>query len=86
MAESAGELPAEIRAMSFEAAMGELEEIVQRLESGQVALEESIEIYSRGALLKQHCESRLRTATEKVEKIVADADGRAIGSEAAELG
>ena len=80
MAKSGGEeggdaLPPDIRKMSFEEALKTLEEIVQRLESGEVDLEESIEIYSRGTQLKRHCEAKLRTAQERVEKIVADADG-----------
>ena len=56
--------------MSFEEAMRELETIVQRLESGDIDLEESIEIYSRGTKLKQHCEAKLKAAQSKVEKIV----------------
>ena len=69
------ELPPEIQNLSFEEALKSLEEIVQRLESGEVNLEESIEIYSRGTQLKRHCEAKLRAAQERVEKIVADADG-----------
>ncbi len=69
------ELPPEILKMSFEEAMGGLEEIVQRLESGDVNLEDSIEIYTRGTQLKRHCEAKLRAAQERVDKIVADAEG-----------
>ncbi len=71
----ADELPAEIRKMSFEEALRALEEIVQRLESGEVSLEDSIDIYSRGTQLKRHCEATLRVAQERVEKIVTDAEG-----------
>lgn len=74
-------IPDDIAAMSFEAAMAELEGIVQRLESGQVDLEESIAIYGRGALLRQHCEAKLKAASERVERIVADGSGAAIGTE-----
>jgi exodeoxyribonuclease VII small subunit len=70
-----GELPPDIREMSFEEAMQSLEEIVQRLESGDVNLEDSIEIYTRGTQLKRHCEAKLRAAQERVDKIVADAEG-----------
>lgn len=59
----------DISALSFEAAMAELEEVVRKLESGQVALEESIALYQRGADLKAHCDARLRAAEEKVEQI-----------------
>ena len=68
-------IPADIAGLSFEKALAELEAIVQRLEAGDVSLEESIEIYSRGALLKRHCEARLRAAEEKIEKVVLGPDG-----------
>ncbi len=68
-------VPDDIRAMSFEVALKELEAIVARLEGGRVDLEESIGIYERGSLLKAHCEAKLRDAAAKVEKIVLLADG-----------
>ncbi|MEH6410614.1 MAG: exodeoxyribonuclease VII small subunit [Hyphomonas sp.] len=61
--------------MSFEEALGELEGIVKQLEAGEVELEKSITIYERGAALKAHCESRLKTAELKVEQIVQGAGG-----------
>ena len=61
--------------MSFEAALGELEGIIERLESGEVPLEQSIALYERGAALKAHCEGKLKSAREKIEKIVIDSDG-----------
>ena len=66
-----------IDSLSFEEALGELEQIVQKLESGTVALEESIAMYERGAALKAHCENKLKSARLKVEKIILDADGTA---------
>lgn len=68
--------PIEINTLSFEAALAELESIVQQLESGDVELEKSIVIYERGAALKAHCEKKLREAESKVEKIVLDESGR----------
>ena len=65
----------EISAMSFEEAMAELEQIVQRLEQGRTPLEEAIAAYERGAALKRHCEDKLRLAQEKVEKIALDRSG-----------
>ena len=62
--------------MSLEAALKELEEIVRRLEAGDVELEKSIEIYERGAKLKAHCESRLKSAELRIEQIVQGADGQ----------
>jgi len=76
--------PADIAAMSFEAALGELEQIVARLESGQAPLEDSIQMYERGAALKAHCEARLQAARLRVEKIVVGAAG-AQGVEPAEF-
>ena len=67
--------PADIATMSFEDALRELEQIVQKLEAGDVPLDDSIRIYERGAALKAHCEARLREAELKVEKIVRGADG-----------
>ncbi len=72
-------MPDEIAALSFEAAMAELEEIVRRLESGDVGLEDSIGLYERGDHLKRHCQAKLRSAGEKVEKIIVGDDGAAIG-------
>lgn len=66
-----------IDTMSFEDAMGELETIVKSLESGSAPLEESITHYERGVALKKHCESKLRAAQEKIEKITISEDGTA---------
>lgn len=73
MAESG--LPADIAAMSFEAALTELETIVKRLETGNAKLDDAISSYERGALLKQHCEAKLREAQSRVDRIVIGADG-----------
>lgn len=76
-AENAPEtIPADIAGLSFEAALKALDEIVAKLESGRVDLEESIALYGRGALLKRHCEAKLKAAEEKIEKIVVGADGQ----------
>ena len=68
-------IPEDIRMLSFEAAMEQLETIVERLESGKVALADSIDMYERGATLKRHCESILKQAHARVEKIHMTADG-----------
>ena len=67
--------PPEIAALSFEDALAELEGIVRRLETGNAKLDEAIAAYERGALLKRHCEAKLREAQARVEKIVVSADG-----------
>jgi len=65
----------DVGAMSFEVALKELEEIVRRLEAGDVDLENSIEIYGRGVALKRHCEAKLKAAQERIEKISLGPDG-----------
>ena len=67
----------EIKNMSFEVALAELEGIVAKLERGDAPLEESITLYQRGAALKAHCEGKLKEAQLKVEKIVMDGNGQA---------
>lgn len=64
--------------MTFEEAMAALEGVVSQLERGEVALEQSIALYERGAALKAHCAGKLKDAEEKVELIRA-AEGRAVG-------
>ena len=66
---------APIEGLSFEQALAELEQIVGKLESGQAPLDESIQLYERGAALKAHCEKRLEAARLRVEKIVMGAQG-----------
>ncbi|WP_342642975.1 exodeoxyribonuclease VII small subunit [Rhodoligotrophos ferricapiens] len=66
--------------LSFEAALKELESIVDRLESGRVDLEESIAIYTRGDALKKHCEALLKSAEARIEKITLKADGTIAGT------
>lgn len=65
----------DIAAMSFEQALEELEEIVRRLESGEIDLEGAIEAYGRGAALKGHCDRKLRQAEQRVSRINIAADG-----------
>jgi len=72
---SQAKAPADIATMSFEDALRELEQIVHKLEGGDVPLDDSIRIYERGAALKAHCAARLREAELKIEKIVLGADG-----------
>ena len=65
----------DIENMSFEDAMRELEKVVGQLERGDVALDDSIALYERGAQLKARCEAKLKEAEEKVAKITLNADG-----------
>ncbi len=72
-------LPA-IATMPFEAAMKELETIVDQLEKGSVSLEQSIAIYERGEALKSHCDALLRNAEARIEKITLGAGGKPTGA------
>ena len=76
-------LPEEIAKLSFEVALEQLEEIVQKLEAGQGKLDDAIESYERGAALKRHCEAKLKEAQQKVDRIVA-ASGDVLRSEPAD--
>ena len=71
----------DIKDMSFEDALGELETILRNLESGTTKLDESINAYERGVALKKHCEKRLENARLKIEKISLDENGAPQGLE-----
>ena len=70
----------DMNTLSFEEAMRELEATVGKLETGEATLEESIALYERGAALRAHCETRLREAEERVEKITLAANGQPAGT------
>ena len=66
----------DITKLSFEEALEQLEDIVSKLEDGSINLEESIEEYTRGVHLKNHCETKLKEATLKVEQTTLDKDAK----------
>jgi len=68
-------LPSDIAALSFEDALAELDRLVKQLEDGKAKLDDAIGAYERGALLKRHCESKLREAQAKIEQISVSPDG-----------
>lgn len=70
----------DISKLSFEQALSALEDVVKQLESGDVPLDNSITLYERGEVLRKHCQARLDAAQARIEKIVADGDGRATGT------
>lgn len=70
----------ELKTLSFEKALALLEEIVAKLESGKVDLEDSIKIYERGEALRKHCESKLAEAEARIEKITLGANGKPTGT------
>ena len=65
----------DIANLPFEAALAELEAIVDQLEKGAVALDESIRLYERGEALKRRCDELLQNAEMRIEKITLSADG-----------
>ncbi|MGB4101827.1 MAG: exodeoxyribonuclease VII small subunit [Alphaproteobacteria bacterium] len=75
----ANTIPPDIAALSFEAALAELEQLVKQLEDGKAKLDDAIGAYERGSLLRSHCEAKLREAQLKIEQITQNADGT-IGS------
>ena len=68
-------IPDDIASMNFEDALAELDKIVRTLEGGAAKLDDSIAAYERGALLRRHCEIKLKEAQARVDKIVLGADG-----------
>ena len=66
--------------MSFEQALGALEDIVQQLETGNVPLDQSITLYEKGEDLRKQCQDRLDAAQARIEKIVTDRDGNPTGT------
>lgn len=74
-----------VESMNFESALKELEEIVGRLEQGEVDLDDSIALYERGQALKIHCEKKLKAAEGRLEKIVHGSKG-ALDSEPMDIG
>ena len=77
---------ADVKTLSFEQAIEELESIVSKLEGGKVPLEESVAIYERGEVLKRRCEELLRQAEARVEKITLDAAGKPKGTTPLDVG
>ncbi len=77
--------PPPIESLNFESALKELEDIVSRLEQGEVDLEDSISLYERGQALKVHCERKLKAAEGRLEKLVLGPQG-SVSSEPMDIG
>ena len=65
--------------LSFEDALKRLEEIVRTLEKGEAPLDQSIDLYQEGDLLRRHCEARLKDAQARIEQIAFGSDGKPAG-------
>ena len=65
-------------APKFEEALKELEDVVARLEKGELALEDSLRLYERGIALARHCHAKLEEAEGKIELLMKDARGEPV--------
>ncbi len=74
-------VPADIVALPFEKALAELETIVGQLEKGDVPLEDSIALYARGDALRAQCETLLKKAEARIEKIALDVQGKPMSAQ-----
>ncbi len=72
---------ADISGFNFEQALRALEEVVRKLESGDVPLDDSITLYEQGEKLRAHCQARLDAAQARIDQIVSGPDGKAIGTQ-----
>ncbi|MDR1032017.1 MAG: exodeoxyribonuclease VII small subunit [Holosporales bacterium] len=64
----------EIKNLKFEEALKELELIVRKLEEGNTPLEQAIELYEKGAVLRKHCQQVLDDAKLRIDKVVQDGE------------
>ncbi|MBL3284603.1 Exodeoxyribonuclease 7 small subunit [Rickettsiales endosymbiont of Paramecium tredecaurelia] len=67
------ELP-NISAYSFEEALGELEEIVRKMSDGRIALNQAVSYFKRGAMLREYCEQKLKSAKFEIEEVLKAKD------------
>ena len=65
--------PTDPKSLDFETAMRDLEEIVERLEHGDLPLEESLKAFERGIVLTRDCQAALKDAEQKVEILLKKA-------------
>ena len=72
---------ADVKQMNFEDSLKQLENIVDKLERGDVPLDESIAIYERGEALRNRCDELLKAAEARIEKIKLTRDGKPAGTE-----
>ena len=66
----------------FEEALKRLEEIVARLEKGELPLEDSLALYEEGIQLSRHCHKKLEEAEAKIELLMKDAKGALVADDA----
>jgi exodeoxyribonuclease VII small subunit len=71
----AGSTEIDSKPLDFETAMRDLEQIVERLEHGDLPLEESLAAFERGVMLTRSCQTALKEAEQKVEILLNKAGG-----------
>lgn len=67
----------EIKSLSFEEALQQLENLVRELESGRIKLDDAVNAYEKAVALKQLCENKLKSAQLKIEKLEITSTGEA---------
>ena len=77
--------PTDIDKMPFEEALAELERVVRALEEGEGGLQHAVDLYERGAKLRQRCEDELRAAQARIEAVAANAAGEAVSAQPLDL-
>ena len=71
---------------TFETSLSELEAIVAKLESGEMPLEQSLELFEQGIKLSRECRDRLAKAERRIEILLKDADGNLSAADLEETG
>lgn len=66
---------------SFETSLTELEQIVGKLEDGDLLLEQSLELFEKGIKLSRECRTRLANAERRIEILIKDAEGNLTAEE-----
>ena len=61
-----------LKNLSFEEALQELETVVRQLETGKVKLDDAVKAYEKGIMLKNLCEEKLKNAKSKIDVLVID--------------
>lgn len=73
---AAGEGDEKVNELSYEKATAELEAIVQQLESGELSLEQSVELFQKGMNLAKVCTDRLNEIEARITQLIEQTDGR----------
>lgn len=74
--ESTEDIREQVRSLTFEQAVEQLEQIIERIESGSIGLEQSLKEYERGVLLRDHCREILARTEQRVAELNPDSEGK----------